>query len=163
MLKMLELREIIRLVSNSSIQEFNLNNNGVRISMKKPFPNVVESVVTETPQETIHAAYHEAAAAVADTNQETKPSIPKDTEKESQLHMIVSPVIGVFSSSELQAGDRITEGTLVGTCNIEALGLTHEILSDVKGDIVEVLVEEDEIVEYGQQLFVVKPVSGGTR
>ncbi|MEH7246205.1 biotin/lipoyl-containing protein [Neobacillus niacini] len=163
MVKMLELREMIRLVSKSSIQEFYLKNNGVSISMKKPIPIMVETIVPVTPQETFHAAYHEAAAAIADKDQETKQSIPKDSEKESNLYKIVSPFIGVFSSPKLKAGDRITEGTLVGTCNIEELRLTHEILSDVVGEIVEVLVKEGEIVEYGQPLIVVKPVSGGTQ
>ncbi len=42
MLKMLELREMIKLIDRSSTQEFTLTNGGVRISMKKPLPKVAE-------------------------------------------------------------------------------------------------------------------------
>lgn len=160
MMKMLELREMIRLVSRTSIQEFNLKNNGVKISMKKPLPKV-----SEIPQE-IQAAFNEAAATrLEEANQEGAQAEPmvKDQANESSLHQLVSPVIGVFtSSSELGAepyakvGDKITVDQIVSRCTVEALGLKHEILADVDGEIVEVLVKDGEVVDFGQPLFVVK-------
>jgi acetyl-CoA carboxylase biotin carboxyl carrier protein len=159
MVKMLELREMIKLVSKTSIQEFNLKNNGVKISMKKPLPKV-----SEIPQE-IQAAFNEAATTLEEVKQEGTPVEPMDENqtKESTLHQLVSPVIGIyFSSSELDAepyakvGEKITTGKIVSRCTVEGLDLNHEVLADVDGEIVEVLVKDGEVVEFGQPLFVVK-------
>ncbi len=166
MIKMLELREMIKLVNNSSIQEFNLKNGGVRISMKKPLPKLIEQQIVESPQGIIQTALNEAAAALEDVNSQSITAEPpeKKNAKESQLDTIVSSFIGVFSSSTkpgaepyVKVGDKITSNSIVGMCNVEALKLSHEILSDVNGEIVEVLVEEGQLVDYGQPLFIVKP------
>lgn len=163
MIKMLELREIIKLISKSSIQEFTLKNRGVRISMKKPIPVTLGQSGMVTPQEIIHTSFNEAAVTVEDVHSESKLVRPlKDDAKKPELHKIISIVIGVFSSSEpgtepyVKVGDRITAGTLLGNCKVQPLNLYHEIASDINGEIIEVLVDDGEIVEYGQPLFLVK-------
>jgi acetyl-CoA carboxylase biotin carboxyl carrier protein len=165
MIKMLELREMIKLVNQSNIQEFTLKNGGVRISMKKPHPNVTGQTVVEHPQETIQTALNEVAASLEGVQTASVPSEPVVQEKvnKPQLHSIVSPVIGVFSSSApgeepfVKVGDRITSNSIVCLCNVEALKLSHEIRSDVNGEIIEVLVDDGQLVDYGQPLFLVKP------
>ena len=156
MLKMLELREMMKLIDRSSIQEFTLRNGGVRISMKKPLPKVVEY-----PQE-VQTALNEAAVAVENADPGFIPAEPavKDEEKNSSLHTIVSSCLGVFSFSgnePVKAGDKIILNTVVGSCQVEALKLFQEIISDVNGTIVEVLVQEGQVVDYGEPLFIVKP------
>src|SRR3954471_3277533 len=151
MIKMLELREMINLVSKSSIQEFSIKNNGVKIMMKKAFPKVSES-----SEETIQtAATLEAAPQSSAQVDPTR----EDMSKEAALHQMVSPVIGVFSSSTgpgaepyVRVGKKITKGKIIGSCKVERLDLNHEIPSDVDGEIVEVLVENGEVVEYGKPL-----------
>ncbi|MFC4799343.1 acetyl-CoA carboxylase biotin carboxyl carrier protein [Neobacillus sp. GCM10023253] len=156
MLKMLELRELIKLIDRSSTQEFTLTNGGVRISMKKPLPKVAEY-----PQE-VQTALNEAAAAVEAADSPFMPAEPaeKDEEKNSSLHTIVSSCLGVFSFSgtePVKAGDKIRSNSVVGICKVEALKLFQEITSDVNGTIVEVLVQEGQVVDYGEPLFIVKP------
>ncbi len=163
MIKMLELREMIKLISNSAIQEFNLKNNGVRISMKKPISEVQK--VSESPQEILQTALKEAASALEIENSESqldKSSLKEDV-KEPLIHQIVSPVIGVFSSSSepggkpfVKVGDTVTSKTMIGGCNVEPLKLFHKITPDVDGEITEVLVDDGELVEFGQPLFLVK-------
>jgi acetyl-CoA carboxylase biotin carboxyl carrier protein len=169
MIKMLELREMIKLVNQSSIQEFTLKNGGVRISMKKTHPNVTGLTVVEHPLETIQTALNEAAASLEGVQTASVPSEPvvKEEVNKPQLHSIVSPVVGVFSSSSnpggetyVKVGDKITSNSIVCMCNVEALQLSHEILSDVNGEIIEVLVEDGQLVDYGQPLFLVKPELG---
>lgn len=135
------------------------------ISMKKPHPNVTGPTVVEHPQETIQTALNEAAASLESVNTASVPSEPAVKEKvnKPQLHSIVSPVIGVFSSSApgeepfVKVGDRITSNSIVCLCNVEALKISHEILSDVRGEIVKVLVDDGELVDCGKPLFLVKP------
>jgi len=52
-------------------------------------------------------------------------------------------------------GDRITKGQTL--CIIEAMKLMNEIEAEVAGEIMEVLIENGQPVEYGQPLMRVKP------
>jgi len=77
------------------------------------------------------------------------------------LHKIVSPMVGTFYRAPapdappfVNPGDRVDEKTVV--CIIEAMKLMNEIEAEVKGVIVDVLVENGQLVEYGQPLFLVK-------
>lgn len=159
MIKMLELREMIRLVSKSSIQEFNLKNGDVGISMKKPVPKMVDQQIIVSPHDMQQTAINEAAATV----EVVAESAGKEKVTEPPLRTIVSKFIGVFSSSSpgakpyVKVGDKITTNSIIGMCNVEALKLSQEILSDINGEIAEVLVDDGEVVDYGQPLFVVKP------
>jgi acetyl-CoA carboxylase biotin carboxyl carrier protein len=80
---------------------------------------------------------------------------------EAKLHKIVSPMVGTFYKAPapdappyVKVGDRVEEKTIV--CIVEAMKLMNEIEADVRGEIVEVLVENGQLVEYGQPLFLVK-------
>ena len=128
--------------------------------MKKPL--IIDQQIGESPQEMLQTALNEAAATLEESIH-AEPAV-KEKVKEHQLHTIVSTFIGVFSSSTkpgaepyVKVGDKIISNSIVGMCNMEALKLSHEILSDVNGEIVEVLVEEGQVVDYGQPLFIVKP------
>ncbi|MDQ1005370.1 acetyl-CoA carboxylase biotin carboxyl carrier protein [Neobacillus niacini] len=160
MIKMLELREMIRLVSENSIQEFSLKNNGVRITMIKQI-----SKISGFTEETVQTAFNEAANTLEQAPQNSARVVPniEDEGFEVALHQIVSPVIGVFASSAgrggqpyVTVGDHTTKGTIIGHCKVEKLDLDQEIISDVEGEVVEFLVEDGEVVEYGQPLFLVK-------
>src|SRR3990172_3518473 len=77
-------------------------------------------------------------------------------------HHITSPMVGTFyqaSSPDIEpfvsVGSRVEKDTVV--CLIEAMKVFSEIRADVEGTIVEVLVENNSTVEYGQPLFLVEP------
>jgi acetyl-CoA carboxylase biotin carboxyl carrier protein len=55
----------------------------------------------------------------------------------------------------VKVGSRVTEDSVV--CIVEAMKLFNEIEAEVNGEIVEVLVKNGQLVEYGQPLFLVKP------
>ncbi len=70
-------------------------------------------------------------------------------------------MVGTFyASSSPEAGPYVTAGSKVNentvVCIVEAMKLFNEIEAEVKGEIVEVLVENGQLVEYGQPLFLVK-------
>ena len=71
-------------------------------------------------------------------------------------------MVGTFYASPspdadayVKAGDKVTGDSIV--CIVEAMKLFNEIEAEVNGEIVEVLVKDGELVEYGQPLFLVKP------
>jgi acetyl-CoA carboxylase biotin carboxyl carrier protein len=59
------------------------------------------------------------------------------------------------AASFVNPGDRVNDKTVV--CIVEAMKLMNEIEAEVKGEVIEVLVENGQLVEYGQPLFLVKP------
>jgi acetyl-CoA carboxylase biotin carboxyl carrier protein len=155
MIKMLELREIIKLVHQSSIDECELIDGGIRISLKKDSPVVSISTASQASVSHAKAAMHEVATASA------------GSVDEAPFHSIVSSVIGVFTSSPepgadpyVKVGDKITPGTVLCSCNVEALNLFHQIRSEVNGKIVQILVQDGAFIEYGQPLFLVQLEQG---
>ncbi len=166
MLKIQEIREIIKLIDQSSINEFIFEQEGSKIKMKKQaneVETVVRNVVAAQPTEVVQAQpqvtpvapAQPAAPANTATNEETS----ADT---ANLHKIKSPMVGTFySASSPEAGDYVKVGSKVTNdsvvCIVEAMKLFNEIEAEVKGEIVEILVENGQLVEYGQPLFLVKP------
>jgi acetyl-CoA carboxylase biotin carboxyl carrier protein len=82
--------------------------------------------------------------------------------KERRLLEITSPMVGTFYRSPapeeppfVDIGDRVRSGQTV--CIIEAMKLMNELESEVSGEIVEVLVQDGQPVEYGQPLMRVNP------
>jgi acetyl-CoA carboxylase biotin carboxyl carrier protein len=85
--------------------------------------------------------------------------------KESRGIEIPSPMVGTFyrspspdASPYVEVGDRIGKDTPV--CIVEAMKVMNEIKAEVDGEILEILVQNGEPVEFGQPLFLVRP-SGG--
>ena len=74
-----------------------------------------------------------------------------------------SPLVGVFYSSAspeadayVAIGDRVKKGQVIGI--VEAMKLMNEIESDYDGVVTDILVDNEQMVEYGQPMFVIKPV-----
>ncbi|MBT2686280.1 acetyl-CoA carboxylase biotin carboxyl carrier protein [Bacillus sp. ISL-37] len=167
MLKVQEIRELIKLVDQSSIDEFSYEYEGAKIKMKKhgAVKSVVEHVQPAAPapapqpvpavQEAPRTEPNVEAAAVQEVKQE-------EIQDTSNLHKIVSPMVGTFYQSSspeadayVKAGSKVSKDSIV--CIVEAMKLFNEIEAEVNGEIVEVLVKDGQLVEYGQALFLVKP------
>lgn len=166
MFKIQEIREIIKLVDSSSIDEFVYEVDGAKVKLKKnnvvvtetvaPKKEVVAPVVqqsapAEAPVATPAPAKEEAPASAA-----AAPSV-----NDPSLHKIVSPMVGTFyqapnpdSPTYVKVGDKVGNETIV--CIVEAMKLFNEIEAEVQGEIVEILVKDGDLVEYGQPLFLVK-------
>ena len=160
MFKLSEIKELIKLVDQTSVHELEIENEGARLAIRKPGRTEVINVQTAPAAHTyVPAAPAPAQAAPAAVPQaETKPEAP-DT---SNLHRIVSPMVGTFyrapspdASPFVNVGDRITDKTVV--CILEAMKLMNPLEAEVKGEIVDILVENGQLVEFGQPLFLVKP------
>lgn len=168
MLKIQEIREIIKLIDSSSIDEFSLNEEGTKLKLKK---NAGQVVVAEAPKAVAQAVAPVAAPAAAPAPKtEAAPAAPRaeaapapkaEVAADANLHKIVSPMVGTFYQSPspdadvfVKVGDKVGEETVV--CIVEAMKLFNEIEAEVTGEIVEILVKDGELVEYGQPLFLVK-------
>lgn len=164
MLKVQEIREIIKLIDQSTISDFTYESNGTTVSMKKSVPNngaqiqekVIESM--ELPKVEVQKEVAQVAP------EESKPAQTESASATNDVafdYEIVSPMVGTFyaaSSPErdvfVKLGSIVENDTVV--CIVEAMKLFNEIEAEVTGEIVELLVKDGELVEYGQPLFRVK-------
>ena len=163
MLKIQEIREIIKLIDQSSIHEFSYEQDGAKIKIKKESQDVETVVRNVMPNPSVEVQQPQAIqtqnTVIDNTSQEVN-EIPKpDT---SNLHKITSPMVGTYySASSPEAGNYVEVGSKVSNdtvvCIVEAMKLFNEIEAEVKGEIVEILVQNGQLVEYGQPLFLVKP------
>jgi acetyl-CoA carboxylase biotin carboxyl carrier protein len=148
-----ELKEIIDLVtSKESIEELELEKSGVRLRIKRASNHA--SAVSGVSAETAAASAVPAIASHAAPQE-----IPQKVEED--LYYIKSPIVGTFykaasptSEAFASVGDFVEKGTVV--CIIEAMKLMNEIESDAAGEIVSILVENGQPVEYGENLFAIR-------
>lgn len=168
MLKIQEIREIIKLIDHSSIDEFSYEAEGTKVKLKKNSVNGsteqvfsqakpvaavnLAPVVTETTQ---------ASAVSTSTEPVAHSELNESAINDESLHKIQSPMVGTFYASSspdapafVQVGDKVNEDGIV--CIVEAMKLFNEIEAEVSGEIVEILVKDGQLVEYGQPLFLVK-------
>ncbi|MBP1950388.1 acetyl-CoA carboxylase biotin carboxyl carrier protein [Virgibacillus litoralis] len=166
MLKVQEIRELIKLVDQSTIDEFSYETNGTTVTMKKSNDNQgvklneAYEVPAEKPAEKIKAEEPKAP----EEKKAVKQSETEPVEKEKATdfdHEIVSPMVGTLyigpdpeSDPYVKSGSKVENDSVV--CIVEAMKLFNEIEAEVSGEIVEILVEDGELVEYGQPLFRVK-------
>ncbi|WP_342444179.1 acetyl-CoA carboxylase biotin carboxyl carrier protein [Paenibacillus sp. FSL L8-0638] len=162
MFKLSEIKELIKLVDETSVHELEIENEGTRLLIRKPGKS--EIVTVQAP--VAPPAYAVAPQAVI-PNPQVQSDVGSTTAGEpmeyaSNLHKIVSPMVGTFYSSSspdtapyVSIGSKVGEKTTV--CIIEAMKLMNELEAEVKGEIVEILAENGQLVEYGQPLFLVKP------
>jgi acetyl-CoA carboxylase biotin carboxyl carrier protein len=168
MLKVQEIRELIKLVDHSSIDEFEYENDGSKIKMKKNAGATYIQQVSTVPHEAelvskLQPVLTPAAPSVS-AQEVTQEAEKQETFRpaEANLHKIVSPMVGTFYASPtpdadvyVKQGSTVTKDSIV--CIVEAMKLFNEIEAEINGEIVEMLVKNGQLVEYGQPLFLVKP------
>jgi len=78
------------------------------------------------------------------------------------LHVVKSPIVGTYyeapspgSPPFIKVGDEVAVGQVL--CIVEAMKLMNEIESDVAGEVVKILVTNNQPIEYGQSLFAIRP------
>ena len=151
-----EIKELMTLFNDSNMTEFHLSNEEfeVQFSKREEYPQVVSNAVAPVANV---ASSVEAAPVSVPSSAETQeaPQVATDAK------YITSPIVGVVylqSSPDadpfVQVGKQITSNDTV--CIIEAMKIMNEIKSDFNGEVVEVLVENGQMVDFGQKLFAIR-------
>jgi oxaloacetate decarboxylase (Na+ extruding) subunit alpha len=146
-----EIKEMLNLMNENSLVELEIEKDGSRIRLKKasnPSENYSGPILIERSK----SALPEVSSSGA-----------KAQEKSSNTLEIKAPMVGTFYRSPspeappyVEVGQIIEAGQVV--CIIEAMKLMNEIKSEVKGKLVEILVENTEPVEFGQSMFIIEPL-----
>ena len=151
-----EIKELMALFNDSNMTEFHLSNEEfeVQFSKREEYPQVVSNAVAPVANV---ASPVEAAPVNAAPSAEAQ----EDPQVAADAKYITSPIVGVVylqSSPDadpfVQVGKQITSNDTV--CIIEAMKIMNEIKSDFNGEVVEVLVENGQMVDFGQKLFAIR-------
>ncbi|MBI3316125.1 MAG: acetyl-CoA carboxylase biotin carboxyl carrier protein [Candidatus Omnitrophica bacterium] len=145
-----EIKEMIQLMNEHGLSEFEMEKEGLKIRLKKGAGGVIESTVSSGASLPFAAS---AAKEAGSSRESSKPPQARVT--------INSPMVGTFYSAPapdappfVQISSDIKVGQVV--CIIEAMKLMNEIKAEVRGKIVEILVNNGDPVEFGQPLFVIE-------
>ena len=147
-----EIKEMINLMNENNLMELEVEKDGMRIRLKKT------SSGTEMIQGPIVSErYSVAAEALARGAAEPAEKAGVKTVE------IKAPMVGTFYRAPspeappfVEAGQIIDVGQVI--CIIEAMKLMNEIKAEVKGKLLEVLVDNAEPVEFGQPMFLIEPL-----
>lgn len=151
-------------MKRSELSEFAVEEEGFKLKIRRGGNGI--PVVSSSRAGSSHPfVVAEPAPAPAPTAPATpNPTVPAPAapaKDEADVTYIKSPMVGTFyraaspeSRPFADAGTKVTETSVV--CIIEAMKIMNEIQAEVKGTIIEVLVENGQPVEYGQRIFKVK-------
>lgn len=150
-----EIKELMTLFNDSNMTEFHLSNEEfeVQFSKREEYPQVVSNAVA--PVANVASPVEAAPVAAPSAEAHEAPQVAADAK------YITSPIVGVVylqSSPDadpfVQVGKQITSNDTV--CIVEAMKIMNEIKSDFNGEVVEVLVENGQMVDFGQKLFAIR-------
>ncbi|MEW6695730.1 MAG: acetyl-CoA carboxylase biotin carboxyl carrier protein [Bacillota bacterium] len=154
-----ELKELIKVLDQTDITEIDLESDGVKVSIRKG-GKVSASVTTSAAAPALEAPAAETAKPADSLVVPAAPAAPTAQTAED-LAPVTAPMVGTFYQSPapdaapfVKVGDAVQTGQTL--CIIEAMKLMNEIEAEVAGEVVEILVENGQPVEYGQKLFLIK-------
>lgn len=160
-MKIKEIRDLIDFISQSELNEVNIETTDFKISVKKSPDISVNSgeMIVTPPNAQTNAP---VASTISETVEIKTDSAEEKAEPAKNLKEVKSPMIGTFytaanpeSPSFVEPGDRIKPGQTI--CIIEAMKLFNEIEAEISGTIVKILVDNATPVEFDQPLFLVDP------
>lgn len=142
-----EIKKLMDDMGNSKLSEIEIEfPDGIKISMKKDDGLKLLSPVPMVQEVNIPAVKENADLVPAE---------------KAEGNVVKAPMVGTFYSKSsptsepfVKVGSKVKKGDTL--CIIEAMKLMNEIESEFDGEVVEILVKDEEMVEYGKPLFVIK-------
>lgn len=145
-----DIKEILKAFDESKATKIEIKNEKgeqFMICQQQTKPVAVETVKIEP-------VYEETAVKTESV------AMPESVSK-SEGTPVTSPMVGVFYAAPapdqepyVSVGARVNKGDVL--CLIEAMKLMNEVTAEKSGEIVEVCVDNGQVVEYGQTLFMIK-------
>lgn len=145
-----EIKEMINLMNENNLMELEIEKEGMRIRLKKTTSGVegFSGPIVVERQNVVDSAPKQIQEAVK--------------EADFKSVEIKSPMVGTFyrapspeSPAYVEVGQNVEPGQVI--CVIEAMKLMNEIKSEIKGKVLEVLVDNAEPIEFGQPIFLIEP------
>ncbi len=153
-----DIKKLIDDMGNSNLDSLEIEfPEGIKISMTK---NTGKEVVITTGEPNVIEGSAPMTPPVVRENKGTSLVNVQNNEEEN-YKIVKSPMVGTFYASSapdkdpfVKVGDKVHKGQVL--CIVEAMKLMNEIESEFDGEIVEICVNNEDIVEYGKPLFKIK-------
>jgi acetyl-CoA carboxylase biotin carboxyl carrier protein len=149
-----EIKEMIALMNENGLMELEIEKEGMRIKLKK-----TSSGIEFIPGSPIALEGHKYIQQQAST-QAAPSGSPEAAVKTVEIR---APMVGTFYRSPspeappyVERGQIVEPGQVI--CIIEAMKLMNEIKSEIRGKILEILVDNAEPIEFGQPIFLIEPL-----
>ncbi len=146
-----EIKEMINLMNENGLMELEIEKEGMRIRLKK----------TAAGNEAFSGPIVVERERITEAQQKLPPELIEKTAVKTVE--IKAPMVGTFYRAPspeappyIEIGQPIEAGQVI--CIIEAMKLMNEIKSEIKGKVLEILVETAEPVEFGQPMFLIEPL-----
>ena len=160
-----ELKELIEFLIEKDIAEFELERGDIKVKIKRAGEHTVvhhgEPRFYAVPPAPAPVGEIGSVPAAGAPSAAAAPAAPAPAPEEG-LHAVKSPIVGTFYEAPspgappfVKVGDQVEVGQVL--CIVEAMKLLNEIESDVAGEIVKKLATNGQPIEYGQELFVIRP------
>lgn len=157
-MKVNEIKELLLTIDKTNLTYVNLKDENFILEVSKgEIPvnaKTVENKKEELKLTEVSSAYYEANKEEASVDLEVS---------NENIHVIKAPIMGTYyeasgpeSSTFVKVGDKVSKGDTL--CIIEAMKLMNEINSDVDGEVVDILVSNEDLVEYNQAIFKIKTI-----
>ncbi len=156
-----ELRQLLITISQTDITDFALKSDDFELTIRKSASVIPGAAPTEALKAALSAVNTQELG-----ERRTEPVIdaqePGTSPLEQKSVEVISPMVGTFyrasapgEAAFVEVGDRIRLGQTV--CIIEAMKLMNEIETEVSGQVMQILVQDGEPIEYGQPLMRINP------
>jgi acetyl-CoA carboxylase biotin carboxyl carrier protein len=151
-----QLRQLLDLVREHDLAEFEIEHDGLRLKVRKEAGGLRTTVdVVPTPASPVGPVAQKPDASAA------APSAHEGLDEQSELAVVKSPIVGTFYRSTepgtvpfVEIGSSVKKGQVL--CIIEAMKLMNEIDSEYDGEVVNVYVESGQPVQYGERMFAIR-------
>jgi acetyl-CoA carboxylase biotin carboxyl carrier protein len=157
-MKIDDIKNLLELVREHDLAEFELEQDGLKLRVRKAGPEVVVAAPAPAPVMMAHAP---AAAPAAPVAVPSAAPAPAPVEDGPALAVVKAPIVGtLYRAPEPGARPFAEVGTVVKKgqvlCIIEAMKLMNDIEAEVDGEIAAVYVENGQPVQFGDRLFAIK-------
>jgi acetyl-CoA carboxylase biotin carboxyl carrier protein len=156
-----ELKELIEFLIEKDIAEFELERGDVKVKIKRAGEQTVVHTHAEVPFVTVPVQPGMQAASLPFAGVTAAAPVAEPVAEEI-LHMVKSPIVGTFYEAPspgappfVKVGDTVEVGQVL--CIVEAMKLLNEIECDAAGEIVKKMGSNGQAIEYGQELFAIRP------
>ncbi|HET6970614.1 MAG TPA: acetyl-CoA carboxylase biotin carboxyl carrier protein [Phenylobacterium sp.] len=158
-----ELKELLHILDEREIIEFELEEEGKKLRIRKAAANhAAPPVVIAAPIVPAAVAPPAAGLAAPVPAPASAPPPPPEAAAAEGTLVVKSPIVGTFyrspdpnSPSFVEVGDRVKPGQVM--CIIEAMKLMNEIEAEVAGEVLKVHPQNGQPVQYGDPLFTIRP------
>ncbi|HTL93190.1 MAG TPA: acetyl-CoA carboxylase biotin carboxyl carrier protein [Steroidobacteraceae bacterium] len=156
-----DVAEITRLLEESEFDELHLEQDGLKLTLKRSVASAAAAVSpAQAAPPAVAASDSGAASPVHESGRESPPSSAQSVVD------VTAPLVGIFyraprpgAAPYVEIGSAVEEDTIIGI--IEVMKLMNAVRAEVKGTVTEIVVQDGAAVEYGEVLLLIRPGAPG--